>query len=440
MKKLAISILFLFSSIAALAQTTAVTATITDSDSTVWINPQWSVQFVPNPNFPNLSSYSIAGVPITSNTYSQYIQVSGTGNGSGVISTTLLDNNQVLPAGSKYRWVVQSQTSAPATTYLPITVTGSSQSLTSALSAAAIAPRFSALFNAYGYADIEISVLPPPGGTYWNTTSATQRTWNGSAWTAGGGGGGTCGTNNIPCTNTANTYTGIQTAPGFAGNGTTQTVLNETQGTAAASPPANTIQRGAPLSVPTSYNFYDPSAAPTDATGDEEICPQGGGTCTWNLPSIVLISSQIVASTATTVTFSSIPQQFHHLKLIISAYDTTGNTSMQINFNSDVTAADYFVSYIVMAFTNTVTGFGSFSNAGGVIGTINPGGGAATVDILGYSNAAFNKTYMVTGTGFQWLNGGGVWNTLAAITRIDIKIASGTTFAAGSTFTLYGYN
>jgi hypothetical protein len=195
MKKfIALVIGLAFSSILANAQTTTVTATITDSDSTVWINPQWSVQFVPNPNFPQLSSYSIGGVAITSSTYNQYIDVTGTGNSSGAISTTLLDNGQVQPAGSTYRWVIQSQTSAPATTYAPVKITGASQSLTTYLSAGAIAPRFPAITNAFGYADAEISTIPQPGGIYFNVVSGLQRIWNGSSWSVNGGGTGIANT------------------------------------------------------------------------------------------------------------------------------------------------------------------------------------------------------------------------------------------------------
>jgi len=77
----------------------------------------------------------------------------------------------------------------PATTYLPVTITGSSQSLTSYLSSNAIAPRFPATQQAFGYADVEISSIPQPGGYYYNVVNAVQRVWNGSAWTNGGGGG-----------------------------------------------------------------------------------------------------------------------------------------------------------------------------------------------------------------------------------------------------------
>lgn len=221
MRKLIAIIFWLFSSLAAISQTTAVTATITDSDSTVWINPQWSVQFVPNPNFPQLSSYSIGGVPITSNTYSQYIQVSGTGNGSGVISTTLLDNGQVLPAGSTYRFVIQSQTSAPATTYTPVKVTGASQSLTSYLSSSSIAPRFPATQQAFGYADAEISTIPQPGGYYYNVVNSIQRVWNGSTWTNSGGGGGGGSQKVIYTSSLTGAHGGVAVIPGSSATSTT---------------------------------------------------------------------------------------------------------------------------------------------------------------------------------------------------------------------------
>lgn len=212
-KVIILAIFLMFSSLFASAQTTAVTATITDSDSIVWINANWSVQFVPAPNFPNLNSYTIGGVPITGATYVQYLDQNGTANSSGAISVTLLDNSQVFPGGSSWRFIVQSNTSAPATTFAPITVSGASQSLSTYLSAGAVAPRFPAINNAFGYADVEISIIPQPGGSYYNTGTSVpgQRIWNGSAWISAGGSGGTCGTDNIPCTNTTNTFTAAQT-------------------------------------------------------------------------------------------------------------------------------------------------------------------------------------------------------------------------------------
>lgn len=172
------------------AQTTATTATVTDSDSTVWTSAQWSVAFVPNPNFPNQNQYSIAGVSLTSNTYKSFLLQNGTANTSGVISVTLLDNNLIQPAGSKWSFIIQSNTSASATSYAPVAVSGGSTSLSSYLSTNAVAPRFPAITGAFGYADLEVSTIPEPGGGYYNTGTITPggRVWSGTAWGNSGGG------------------------------------------------------------------------------------------------------------------------------------------------------------------------------------------------------------------------------------------------------------
>jgi hypothetical protein len=163
-------------------QTTAITATITDSDNTPWINASFTVGFVPNPSFPNINQYSINGVALTSNTYKAYLNQSGVTNGSAVLAITLLDNTQIQPAGSAWKFIVQSATIAQATSYAPISVVGTSQSLTSFLSSNAVPPRFSTSGSAFGYADIEVSPIPRPGGLYFNTTTLFTRQWNGTAW------------------------------------------------------------------------------------------------------------------------------------------------------------------------------------------------------------------------------------------------------------------
>jgi hypothetical protein len=191
MKKLIILFILVISYITtANAQFTTVSATITDSDTTVWANARWQVVFVPNSSFPNTSSYTINGVKLTSNTYSSYLNQSGVSNGSGALSLTLLDNTAISPAGSRWRFTVQSNTAAPATSYTPVGVNGASESLTSFLSSNSKAPRFSAAMTAvaFGYADVEVSPTPPPGGFYFNVSIAIQRIWTGSAWVNNSGG------------------------------------------------------------------------------------------------------------------------------------------------------------------------------------------------------------------------------------------------------------
>lgn len=177
--------LLIFSfSIVAYSQTTSVSATIEDSDSIYWANCTWTVRFFPNPNYPNPNMYYINGVNITSPTYSQYLNQTGTCNGSGALSFTALDNSQISPSGSQWQITVQSNTSAPATQYKPITITGATDNLSTYLSSNSIAPRFPALNTQYyGYSDVEIFPEPNPGGQYFNVSTLNIRYWNGIEFT-----------------------------------------------------------------------------------------------------------------------------------------------------------------------------------------------------------------------------------------------------------------
>lgn len=182
MRKYLISFILIFASVYSSAQITAVTATITDSDNFTWTNAQWSVSFTPNASYPNVSQYTINGVPLSSATYSSYLSQKGFTNSSGQLGLNLLDNTIIQPAGSFWTFTIKSNTTAQATLYQPVQIFGSSQSLTTFLSTQSVAPRFPAQPGAYGYGDVELSTVPYPGGTYFNTTTLFPRFWNGFVW------------------------------------------------------------------------------------------------------------------------------------------------------------------------------------------------------------------------------------------------------------------
>lgn len=165
------------------AQLTSISATITDSDNQTWNNCTWKLQWVSNGQQTNPNIYNINGVSITSSTYSSYLNQTGSCNGSGALSLTALDNTQVSPSGSQYVFTIQSNTSAPATQYLPLTISGSSMNLSTYLSVNSIAPRIKIgnLAGIYAYADIEIT-NETVGNIYWNVVASQSRQWNGSSW------------------------------------------------------------------------------------------------------------------------------------------------------------------------------------------------------------------------------------------------------------------
>jgi hypothetical protein len=149
----------------------------------------------------------------------------------------------------------------------------------------------------------------------------------------------------------------------------------------------------------------------------------------------------------TTVSFTSIPQNYAHLQLRTIAKLTTATSIITTNlyFNND-TAQNYA--------RHEIYGGGSTANAGGVIASSNTQQivyycgsdsqfGGAVVDILDYTNTNKNTTVRAiggadnNGSGFATFTSG-LWLSTAAITRIDIKFNSTQTASQYSSFALYG--
>jgi hypothetical protein len=147
-----------------------------------------------------------------------------------------------------------------------------------------IALVFALVFVPLAYGQIPTGVASVNGTTP-IVTSTTGSTVNVSCPTCGSGGAsdlsdlaaGTAPTSS----GTYNFNNNPVQAPSFAGNTLTQAVVNLTQGTAPATPPANTVQFGAPATVSSSYLAYLPTSAPPDPGGDVWVVPSGGGTGTW---------------------------------------------------------------------------------------------------------------------------------------------------------------
>jgi hypothetical protein len=156
------------------------------------------------------------------------------------------------------------------------------------------------------------------------------------------------------------------------------------------------------------------------------------------------IADVTVASPQATVTFSSIPQGYTDLKLVISARTNNANTSdtVLLNLNGATTNQSSrrlqgdgsvassntysLTQFVVNGNTATASTFGS-----------------AEIYIPNYTSTTANKSLSIesiregneTTTNTQmWA---GLWSSTAAITSIDIA-GQGTSFIANSTFTLYG--
>ena len=153
------------------------------------------------------------------------------------------------------------------------------------------------------------------------------------------------------------------------------------------------------------------------------------------------IATQTLSSTAATVTFSSIPQNYTDLNLVVNGV-STGDNDVRIRFNND---NDTSYSYTTLsangssAVTNRNTGESSFPLTywGGVNATL--GASLQIGMIMNYSNSTTNKTVLTRATNAATgvTTNIALWRNTNAINTITIFPAT-LSFTAGTSISLYG--
>lgn len=160
----------------------------------------------------------------------------------------------------------------------------------------------------------------------------------------------------------------------------------------------------------------------------------------------------VLSATASSVTFSSIPQTYTHLQLRAFTKNGTSSgveTSMLFQFNSDATYTNYYGRHLLYgdgasaaaAANNTSSWVGAFSGVTAQQATTSVFS-SNIIDILDYTNTNKNKTVRVLGgTDYNGsgtvIFGSGLWLNTAAITSIKV-VPFANDFATYSSFALYG--
>ena len=163
-----------------------------------------------------------------------------------------------------------------------------------------------------------------------------------------------------------------------------------------------------------------------------------------------LISSNILSSSAASVTFSSIPSTYTDLVVKISARTdrATASTGIRLIFNGS-SAANYSYTYMLgdgsvtassRSSANTLVSFGTVAAATSLANTFSshdlyiPSYNASQSKPFSASNAYENNTTAADASAYAAL-----WNNTSAISSITFTQAgTGTNFVAGSSFYLYG--
>lgn len=247
----------------------------------------------------------------------------------------------------------------------------------------------------------------------------------------------------IPSTTNALKGDGSGNAAAVAGTGSNCVHVD---GTSAA------CSSGGTIPSTTSALKGDGSGNAAAVTGTGTNCVHVDGTsAACGSGALTLISSQTLGAPAATVTFSAIPGTYNNLFIYLNGRCSSAVTAddVTMTFNSD-SAAHYTRSY-----------YGANSGGTGIAGqstNVTPlpisdvacanatagAAGGGTISIMNYAGTTFWKEYigqwifMTAGNGQTAASAGAFWQSTAAITQIDLKLAGGGNFIAGSTFQLYG--
>jgi hypothetical protein len=165
-------------------------------------------------------------------------------------------------------------------------------------------------------------------------------------------------------------------------------------------------------------------------------------------PTYVPLATITLASTASSVTFSSIPATYRDLVLVMNARITASVSAATsfAYFNGD-TGANY--TCVSMQGRQTGASVESSTEPRFDLGRIaNSSSGSTTnganiIQIMDYSATDKHKTGLARGNNLPnesltVIAVAARWASTAAINSIEIDESSGTSFAIGSTFSLYG--
>lgn len=157
------------------------------------------------------------------------------------------------------------------------------------------------------------------------------------------------------------------------------------------------------------------------------------------------IATTTLGGPAQTITLSSIPSGYTDLRIVANLANNQAAGNWYIRLNGD-TGTNYSFTFLVGNAGNVFTGRSANDSAGIEIddgfGGLTLGPKLITIDMFSYSGNT-NKTSLITsnfdnngsGSITQYV---GLWRNTSAINSITFRNTSASTFAVGSTITLYG--
>jgi hypothetical protein len=176
------------------------------------------------------------------------------------------------------------------------------------------------------------------------------------------------------------------------------------------------------------------------------LLSQGGGGAAAS--GFELIETQLISSTTSSLTFSSIPSSYKHLQIRgigrSSVAGDTGGFGMQLNAD----AGSNYTFHAITGDGSSVASLAQTARTNAAVGLMTASGsttdsfGVLILDILDYTNTNKNKTLRsLTGkqsTGSLLRLASGAWLNTSAVSSITFLDTVGGSFVAGTRFSLYG--
>lgn len=152
----------------------------------------------------------------------------------------------------------------------------------------------------------------------------------------------------------------------------------------------------------------------------------------------VPLATQTLGSAQSSVTFSSIPQGYTDLVLVVNGSQSNDVVSyLQVGNGSLDTGTNYSTTFM-FGDGSSVTSGRVTSDGAIYLGGMGTTGGVSIYNLMNYSNTTTNKTVIgrMNGTNATQARVG-LWRSTAAINILRYYVLTGT-FNAGTTFSLYG--
>ena len=153
-------------------------------------------------------------------------------------------------------------------------------------------------------------------------------------------------------------------------------------------------------------------------------------------PTHVLLNQIELSSSASSVTFSNIPQGYGDLVLVSESKSNSTLENIYLNLNGDTTGSNY--NYVLMLGTGSSAISASYNAL--TWGETDTTGAINTYHFMDYSATDKHKTciFKVSRPAGGVLGQAGRWSNTAAIASITLKMGLSQSFQADSIFSLYG--